>query len=31
MTPHWITGYGGPVELLTIFDRHGEQAHLRHD
>ncbi len=31
MTPHWITGYGGPVELLTIFDRHGEQAHLRKD
>ena len=29
--PHWITGYGGPVELLTIFDRHGEQAHLRND
>jgi transcriptional regulator with XRE-family HTH domain len=29
MTPHWFAGYGGPVELLTIFDRHGEQAHLR--
>jgi transcriptional regulator with XRE-family HTH domain len=29
MRPHWITGYGGPVEILTIFDRHGEQAHLR--
>jgi transcriptional regulator with XRE-family HTH domain len=28
MTPHWIVGYGGPVEILTIFDRHGEQAHL---
>lgn len=28
MTPHWISGYGGPVEILTIFDRHGEQAHL---
>jgi transcriptional regulator with XRE-family HTH domain len=28
MTPHWIAGYGGPVELLMIFDRHGEQAHL---
>jgi transcriptional regulator with XRE-family HTH domain len=28
MTPHWIAGYGGPVEILTIFDRHGEQAHL---
>ncbi len=29
MTPHWIVGYGGPVEILTIFDRHGEAAHLR--
>jgi transcriptional regulator with XRE-family HTH domain len=29
MTPHWIAGYGGPVEILTIFDRHGEHAHLR--
>ncbi|MBA2495858.1 MAG: XRE family transcriptional regulator [Acidimicrobiia bacterium] len=28
MTPHWIAGYGGPVEILIIFDRHGEQAHL---
>ena len=28
MTPHWIAGYDGPVEILTIFDRHGEQAHL---
>lgn len=31
MTPHWIAGYGGPVEILMIFDRHGEQAHLRSD
>lgn len=31
MTPHWILGYGGPVEILTIFDRHGEQAHLAGD
>ena len=31
MTPHWIAGYGGPVEILTIFDRHGELAHLRSD
>jgi transcriptional regulator with XRE-family HTH domain len=31
MTPHWIAGYGGPVEILTIFDRHGEQAHLGSD
>ena len=29
MTPHWIAGHGGPVEILTIFDRHGELAHLR--
>jgi len=29
MTPHWIAGYGGPVEILTIFDREGEHAHLR--
>ena len=29
MTPHWFTGFGGPVEILTIFDRHGEEAHLR--
>jgi transcriptional regulator with XRE-family HTH domain len=29
MTPHWIVGYGGPVEILSIFDRHGEAAHLR--
>lgn len=28
MTPHWIAGYGGPVELLMIFDHHGEHAHL---
>lgn len=28
MTPHWILGHGGPVEVLTIFDRHGERAHL---
>lgn len=31
MTPHWIAGHGGPVEILMIFDRHGEQAHLRSD
>lgn len=29
MTPHRILGYGGPAEVLTIFDRHGERAHLR--
>jgi mannose-6-phosphate isomerase-like protein (cupin superfamily) len=29
MTPHWIAGHGAPVEILTIFDRNGEHAHLR--
>jgi transcriptional regulator with XRE-family HTH domain len=29
MTPHAILGYGAPAEVLTIFDRHGERAHLR--
>lgn len=29
MTPHWIKGEGAPVEILTIFDRHGERAHLQ--
>ena len=29
MTPHWVAGHGGPVELLMIFDRHGEDAHIR--
>jgi transcriptional regulator with XRE-family HTH domain len=28
-TPHAILGYGAPAEVLTIFDRHGERAHLR--
>jgi transcriptional regulator with XRE-family HTH domain len=28
MTPHVIAGHGGPVEILSIFDRHGEEAHL---
>jgi len=30
MTPHSITGYGGPAEILTILDHHGQRAHL-HD
>jgi transcriptional regulator with XRE-family HTH domain len=29
MTPHWIGGHGAAVEILTIFDHHGERAHLR--
>jgi transcriptional regulator with XRE-family HTH domain len=28
MTPHRLEAHGGPVELLTIFDHDGEQAHL---
>lgn len=28
MRPHWILGQGGPAEILTIFDHHGERAHL---
>lgn len=28
MTPHSLGGHGGPVELLSIFDRDGEHAHL---
>ena len=30
MTPHFVGGYGGPVEVISIFDRHGELAHLAH-
>ncbi len=29
LTPHAIAGYGRACEVLTIFDRHGEAAHLR--
>lgn len=28
LSPHAIVGFGGPVEVLTIFDHHGEAAHL---
>ena len=28
MTPHSMTGRGGPAEFLTILDHHGERAHL---
>ena len=31
MTPHWIAGYKKPVDVLTIFDQHGERVHLRRD
>ncbi len=30
MTPHSMSGHKGPVEILSILDHHGEQAHL-HD
>jgi len=29
MTPHWIAGYGAAVEIVSIFDRDGQHAHLR--
>jgi transcriptional regulator with XRE-family HTH domain len=29
MTPHRMLGHGAPAAILTIFDRHGEDAHLR--
>ncbi len=28
-TPHWMSGVGGPAEVLTLMGRHGERAHLR--
>jgi transcriptional regulator with XRE-family HTH domain len=31
MTPHAMTGHRAPAEILTIFDRHGERAHLHDD
>ncbi|HVM27155.1 MAG TPA: helix-turn-helix transcriptional regulator [Mycobacteriales bacterium] len=30
MTPHAVVGVGGPAEILSIFDHHGERAHLDH-
>ncbi|MGH1562607.1 helix-turn-helix domain-containing protein [Mumia sp. DW29H23] len=30
MVPHAIAAYEAPVEILTIFDRDGERAHLHH-
>lgn len=29
MTPHAMGGHRAPAEIVTIFDRHGELAHLR--
>jgi transcriptional regulator with XRE-family HTH domain len=28
-TPHWMSGVGGPVEVLALMGHHGERAHLR--
>ena len=28
MTPHVVVGVGGPAEILSILDHHGERAHL---
>jgi transcriptional regulator with XRE-family HTH domain len=31
MTPHSFAASDGPAELLTIFDRDGQRAHVHHD
>jgi transcriptional regulator with XRE-family HTH domain len=28
-TPHWLSGAGGPAEVLMLMGHHGERAHLR--
>ena len=28
LTPHSVVGVGGPAEILTILDHHGERSHL---
>ena len=28
-TPHWLSGFHGPAELLMLMGHHGERAHLR--
>jgi transcriptional regulator with XRE-family HTH domain len=28
-TPHWMSGAGGPAEVLVLMGRQGERAHLR--
>lgn len=28
LTPHLVVGVGGPAEILTILDHHGERSHL---
>jgi transcriptional regulator with XRE-family HTH domain len=31
MTPHAVTAVDGPAELIMIFDRDGQRAHIHHD
>jgi hypothetical protein len=31
MTPHAITAIDGPAELIMIFDRDGQRAHVHHE
>jgi quercetin dioxygenase-like cupin family protein len=31
MTPHAIEALDGPAELIMIFDRDGERAHVHHE
>ena len=31
MTPHAIDAIGGPAEVIMIFDRDGQRAHVHHD
>ena len=31
MTPHCMSGFEGPAEIITILDHHGERSHLRPD
>jgi transcriptional regulator with XRE-family HTH domain len=31
MTPHSLAAIGGPAELIMIFDRDGERAHVHHE
>ena len=28
-TPHWMSGVGGPAQVLVLLGHHGERAHLR--
>jgi len=31
MTPHVVDALDGPAEIIMIFDRDGQRAHLHHD